>query len=445
MTSTATYFTLLMVMLTFLVPRRWIALPLIFSGCYMTMGQRIIILELDFTIFRIILIAAWLRLLLRSEAAFFRWNTMDRVLVAWSIVTVITGGFLEGFQAGFVHRLGVIYNTLGLYFFFRLLIRDRRDIEALLLLMALASLPLALLMLHEKMTGFNLFYVFGGVPETTIIRDGRLRCQGSFGHPILAGSFGATLFPLCAGLWYARPGWRPVASVALLATTVITFTSASSGPLMVYAAIIMAFGLWCARNYMRTIRWLVVAMLVGLELVMKSHVWFLFGRLSNVIGGTGWHRAELIDSAIRHFGAWWLTGSTMTEDWIEFGVSNIERSADITNQFIFEGVSGGMFRMGLFIALVALAFQSVGRARRTAHRAGARDLEFLFWSIGCGLFAHILTFFSVFYFDQMVIFWNLALAMASYLRDVEVADATSPDEIADVIHDTPAEMINQPA
>lgn len=420
MTPTAASFTLLMVVLTFLVPRRWAALPLVFSGCYMTMGQRIFILDLDFTIFRIILIAAWLRILMRGEAAAFPLNAMDRMVLAWSIVTVITGSILEGFHAGFVHRLGVIYNTLGLYFFFRILIRDRADVEALMLLMSLAALPLALLMLNERFTGVNMFSVFGGVPEMTITRDDRLRCQGSFGHPILAGSFGATLFPLSLALWFSRHDLRYLALPAVIAAAVITITSSSSGPLMTLIGAALAWMVWPLRKHMRLIRGLLVVFIVALELFMKSHIWFLMGRLSNVIGGTGWHRAELIDSAIRNVGDWWVTGTTLTEDWIQYGVSNIENSADITNQFIFEGVSGGMPRLALFVVLVVLAFQSTGRARLAARAAGARDLEFLAWGVGCGLLAHIMTFFSVFYFDQMVIFWNLILAVASFMRDAVV-------------------------
>jgi len=47
----------------------------------------------------------------------------------------------------------------------------------------------------------------------------------------------------------------------------------------------------------------------------ESPIWFLIGRLSAIIGGTGWARSELIDQAIKHFSEWWLLGTTYTAHW----------------------------------------------------------------------------------------------------------------------------------
>ncbi len=60
--------------------------------------------------------------------------------------------------------------------------------------------PLVAAMLYEKATGRNVFAVLGGVSEMTLIREGKLRAQGAFQHPILAGTFGATVLPLMVGL-----------------------------------------------------------------------------------------------------------------------------------------------------------------------------------------------------------------------------------------------------
>ncbi len=45
------------------------------------------------------------------------------------------------------------------------------------------------------------------------------------------------------------------------------------------------------------------------DLVREKPVWHLIGRLSELIGGTGYHRVRLIDAAIDHFGDWWLKGA----------------------------------------------------------------------------------------------------------------------------------------
>lgn len=432
---------LIMAALAFTVPRRWAFLPLILSGCYMTVGQRFFIMTLDFTLFRVILFSVWLRLWIRQELEPFPLNALDRAMLVWALITVLTGSLLMGYEGGFIHRLGVIYNALGLYFFFRFVIRDAGDYERLLVTLAIAVLPLAAVMVYEKITATNLFYVFGGVPETTIIRDDRLRCQGSFAHPILAGSFGAAMLPLAIGVWFRGGAFRLLAVAAALAAMVIVITSASSGPLITLVTVLIALSLWPLRRWMRLVRWALVAGLIMLELAMTSHIWYLPGRISNIIGGTGWHRAELMDSAIRHFRDWWLIGSTMTEDWITYGVSNQDGSADITNYYIFEGVSGGILRLALFVTVIAFAFQSVGLGRVKLDQQPRHPREAMYWCLGVSLFAHVVTFMSVYYFDQMVIFWNLTLALCATLR---AATEAWPAE-----HESPVELDhpwnNQPA
>jgi len=36
-------------------------------------------------------------------------------------------------------------------------------------------------------------------------------------------------------------------------------------------------------------------------IAMKVPIWFLMNRIGAIIGGTGWHRAELIDQFVRRF------------------------------------------------------------------------------------------------------------------------------------------------
>ncbi len=110
--------------------------------------------------------------------------------------------------------------------------------------LALMILPLAVSMLREEMSGRNIFSGFGGVlPELTLVRNGKLRCQGAFRHPILADTYGATLFPLFVGLWFAQPRekWRVI--LGTRSAAVVTVAAASNGTLlaMICATIGSAF------------------------------------------------------------------------------------------------------------------------------------------------------------------------------------------------------------
>ncbi len=98
---------------------------------------------------------------------------------------------------------------------------------------------------------------------------------------------------------------------------------------------------WAFRSNMRAVRWGIVFLLVALHAYMKAPVWFLIARLGDAVGGGGWHRAALIDAAIRHFNEWWLIGTTYTAHWMPTTLAISPNSADLTNQFISEGVNGG--------------------------------------------------------------------------------------------------------
>ena len=76
---------------------------------------------------------------------------------------------------------------------------------------ALCMVGLAVLILGEKFSGRNAFAIFGGVPDVAVVRDGVIRCQGPFAHPILAGTFAA--YGVLAALM-ARDCNRPLAEKA---------------------------------------------------------------------------------------------------------------------------------------------------------------------------------------------------------------------------------------
>jgi hypothetical protein len=139
-----------------------------------------------------------------------------------------------------------------------------------------------------------------------------------------------------------------------------------------------------------------------LQVVMNAPIWFVFARFSFFSGSTGWHRANLIDQTISHFFDWWLVGARETYSWGVWG-------GDITNQFILEGVRGGLITMILFIAIVVLCFSRVGHLLRESRFESKRSRLFL-WAIGATLFSHVISFMNVSYFDQNVVNWFLTLA-----------------------------------
>jgi hypothetical protein len=50
----------------------------------------------------------------------------------------------------------------------------------------------------------------------------------------------------------------------------------------------------------------------------------------------------------------------------------------------------------------------------------------LIWALGVSLFTHVVAFFDVFYFDQMILFWYLLLAMVSSATNLSVKARLAP-------------------
>jgi hypothetical protein len=266
-------------------------------------------------------------------------------------------------------------------------------------------------MAWETINHQDLFYVFGGVPKVPMERDGRFRAQGPFLQTILAGTFGATLFPLMIGLWRNGGRGKRLAIAGAVGSLIITIASASSGPLLTFLAALVGFCLWPMRNKMQLFRRGIVIAIIGLSLVMKAPVWFLIGKISGLTGGGGYYRSYLIDAFIRHFSQWWLIGTSYTANWAIAGIvlPNDPNMVDITNHYIAQGIKGGVLGLWLFLAIIVCCFKIVGRAVRFNTELAVEQK--LLWAFGVCLAAHCTAFISVSYFDQINVFWFWLLAM----------------------------------
>jgi hypothetical protein len=161
---------------------------------------------------------------------------------------------------------------------------------------------------------------------------------------------------------------------------------------------------------MRAIRWGIVIFVLASHAYMKAPAWFLIARLSELTGGGGWYRSALIDAFITHFDEWWLYGTGYTAHWMPTGLSIDPTKTDIVNQFVAQGVNGGLIQLILFIWLIVHCFRTTGEAVGNEARYSFPE-QFMIWSLGCTILSHIVSFLSVSYFDQIIIFWFMIIAM----------------------------------
>lgn len=391
-----------------LVKREWAPLPIIIMACLVSSAQRISLGGIDFTLLRIMVIFGFVRLLMRQEYKNFKPIYMDLVIILWAISSVAVAGAQYGSVAVVIRVCGTMYDALGLYFLFRILIRNHADFRRVGFSLAVIAVPVAIAFLVEHSTRRNPFAIFGGVNAITDIRQGRLRCQGAFSHPILAGAFWAAAIPLIAPLVLSKGTAKTVGIAGIAGSVIVIYACASSTPIAALGAGIFGACFFPLRHRLRFIVAGAVAMLFALHLVMKAPVWNLIARVDIIGGNTGNHRYLLIDNAIRHWNEWVFLGTPSTAHWGHM-------MHDVTNQYVLEGVRGGLSTMLLFMLIVLLAFLQVGKAIRKSE--GNRKMMIASWAVGVALFVHATSFIAVSYFGQIVVIWYITLALAPAMAE----------------------------
>jgi hypothetical protein len=396
-------------------PRRWALLGVVAGILYLTQGQQIRVLGLNLFALRFIELAGFARVMTRGEFSFRSLTHIDRsVLWLYSVITII---FLLRSSEGFAYQIGVAVDAFLCYFTFRGLLQGSEDYRWFLCTFLLLLVPYAVLILLEALTQRNVFASMGGIDYGSWIRDGRPRCQGSFRHPSLLGTLGATFIPLYIGL-ALTPKCRKLAVMGLVSCAAIVWASNSGGPASCAAVGIAGWLGWKARTRMKLVRRGTVCFVFLMALVMKAPIWYLIARVSSITGGDGWHRSYLMDVAFQHLGEWWLAGMpiTQTNGWFAYSLGATGGS-DITNQFIAFGLDAGLIGIGLFIILLVTSFKALGRALAAVRSAANAppSTEYTLWGLGVMLVAHMFNWLGITYFDQTYAVWFLQLSVIAAL------------------------------
>jgi hypothetical protein len=416
---------LITIALMLLLPRKYAAVPLLFLVFLTPHGQQVVVGGVHVFVFRIVILFTWIRVCgtkLSSSAKTItgQWTSVDTAFTCWAIVRVFACILLYWQAGAAINQVGFLLDAFGGYFLLRYLIQDEEDILRVVKALAAITAILALCILNEKFRGQNIFGYLGGVSIVPELRDGAIRPQGPFGHPLLAGTFAATLLPLFVWLWISGRA-KALGLVGLISSTIVTMASASSTPLLAYAAAIMGICFWPIRKKMRSIRWGLVIGLITLHLIMKAPVWFIITHIDLIGASSGYHRAFLVDQFIRHFWDWWLVGTKDNANW---GWDMF----DLSNQYVAEGVTGGLLGLVFFIAMISRGFGRLGDARKVVD--GDSRQEWLIWLLGSSLFAHCVGFFGVSYWDQTQVAWFALFAMICTVTTAAVVQPAKESETA---------------
>lgn len=408
----------------FFAPRRWAVLSFLVGCCYMTVGQGVVIAGLNLPMVRILLIAGIARVVMKHEGLADGLNTMDKVVIAWSAWLLFASLFhVWAPGSGPKYTSGAVLNTTGCYFMIRSLCRGTDELRNIIAGLCVILAPVAVCMVVEQAIRYNIFSIFGGVQEIPTLRNGRYRAQGPFNHAILAGTVGASCFPLAIALWHSH---RKAAIIGIGASLLMVVTSASSGPILSMAFSLVALGLWNFRWVVTAGLYAAVPVYVLLALVMERPPYFLISKIDLTGASSSWHRSFLIQQTIEHLNEWWLFGTDVTKHWMPNQGHISSLHTDITNQYIAYGVAGGLICMGLVIAVMVMAF-------RTMWRISGSELfpvgeRYLLWCVGASLFAHATSAMSVGYFGQALFFFWFPIALLGSFYNVERPETDEGDE-----------------
>lgn len=387
---------LLVLLLTMLLilsrKRAYVYMGIAIVIAFLPGSQRIVIGSLDFPFIRIAVIVGFIRCVIYQEARIRAWAVPDTLVLVWVLWSSATQFLVYSRIDASITRFGFAIDAAGMYFLARFLVRSRQDVIDLLKMASIVAICSAPFFLIESQTGRNIFSQLGGVPEYSLVRNGRLRCQGPFSHPIMAGLFWAMWLPSVVSMAVALRRDRILWILGCTAILIIVYATASSTPVM---AVILGVGtllLYPGRKWLSVAVWCGLFAAAGLHLVMAKGVHHVLARINIVSGSTGWHRYYLMDEAINHFGEWFLIGTESTAHW-GLGLS------DVTNQFVLEATKGGLVGMVVFTAILILVMRANGSA---AIHAQDRAVSLINWGFFAGLIAMTFSFIGVSLFGAAI-------------------------------------------
>jgi hypothetical protein len=397
----------LAIVLVLILPRKKALFPMLTIMFMVPLGQQLYLAGVHLYVFRIIILVGLARAIfakLTEQTSILSGgsNSIDSTFIWCALCQAFAVTILFHNGNAVINQVGSVLDFVGGYFVIRFLIRDMDDVYRSIKCLAFLAMIFGISMVIENRTLHNPFGYIGGqvMPE---LREGRARSMGPFNHELMAGSFGATLLPLCVLLW-KNTSAKVTAILGLIGGTLMTITSNSSTSLLTFTAAIVGIMLWPLRKSMRMIRWGIVLALAALQCVMKAPIWFVIAHIDLTGGSSSYHRAALIDQFMRHFSDWCLIGVRQSGTW---GLD----MWDAQNQYVNVGETGGLNALILFIAMICICFGKLGDARKAVD--GDVKKEWIIWLLGATLFANVIAFFGVNYFDQMKFAWFLHLAMIS--------------------------------
>ena len=341
----------------------------------------------------------------------FTWSRLDTWVTLSMVVYVVTTFILQPFYESLENRAGFLMDTWFAYMVTRFIITGIPEFVTVVKWIAVSLAPLAFLGVIESVTGRLPFALLCGDSSYFAhithygFRFGFTRAVGPFSHSILFGCAFAMFLPL---IWHIRreEGWRALAYVLSVTAVIGTMSSMSSGPWIMMIAAIFCLVIERHKYLIMPVLVLFVISCIFLAIAANRPFYHVIVSYANPLGGSGWHRAKLIDLAVEHFGEWWMFGyGGQDPGW---GESLGMGKTDITNEFVLAGVKYGVAGVVALVGVLAAAFRALMDSYKWSTDLRVKSL---YWSLGCTLVSVVITWMSVSFFGQVMPLFYCILGM----------------------------------
>lgn len=380
---------------------------------------------IDILVGRFVVAALLLRCLFDDEIrSKFVWSRMD-TLVGLSMIVFVIPYFLtikDPVLSIVENRGGFLMDTWCAYLAARFIVTDRPKLVSIVKCVSVVLVPLAILGVIESVTRWRPFYPLwqyspwfreGSGTFASEERFGLARAVGPFDHAILFGGGFSMFLPLIYYLRHEKGTWHSLAYVLSAFALLGALSSMSSGPWVMVLTVLMCLGFEHRKRWIKPIFLFLIFSCILVGIVSNRPFYHVIASWANPLGGSGWHRARLIDLSIEHFDEWWELGyGTKDPGWgSELGMG----FTDVTNQFILAGVRYGILGVIALCAVLTIAFRRiVSTYRRVPHPS----MKSLCWAFGSLLFSVVVCWMSVSFFGQLMPLFYCSLGMIGSISQV---------------------------
>lgn len=358
----------------------------------------------DISAIRIVLVVLFVKCCLTPRLTHrLRWNAMDAWVLAYIFVGILVMGSTLPIRQVLENRAGYVIDAWFAYMVARLCLSDKPAAITAFKWISCMIGPLAVLGVLE-MAGVSQPYAgleryCPWLPDERITeaRFNFTRAKIAFGHPIMAGIAFSLLLPVTHALRKLHGCWRTLAWLFSGSAILGVISSLSSAPYMTSIFILGCFGM---EHFKRLVKPVLICCVIGcvfIGIVSNRPIYHVIASYANPLSGAGWHRAKIIDCAIRDFGDWYLAGSRGQDPgWgSEVGMAH----TDITNEYIIAGVRYGILGVFTFSGMLVAGLRVLLRTYRTCDDSFLRSCT---WALGGTLVTMMITFMAVSIFSQVI-------------------------------------------